>query len=308
VTADLFLLSAHGAAATVEYAVAAETAGFGGVWLAEHHFIEYGRCPAATALAGVVLGRTHRLEVGTAACVLSNRHPVALGEEAALLDAVSGGRFRLGVGRGGPWVDLEVFGTGLSRFSHGFPEALDVLLEWLSGSPSVSADGEFFAFRDVAVVPRPPQRLPVWVAATSAATVDVAAERGLPLLLGVHDEPGPLLDRYGPSGAEHAVARLVALGDSRAQAERRLRRTLPRWLATTAGYIRIDGSSPPRRDLDAYVDHLLRISPIGPPSEVAAALTDAGAGRLLLMVEGYGDRRATLEQIDALAAEVLPLL
>ncbi|MCW6005833.1 LLM class flavin-dependent oxidoreductase, partial [Micromonospora sp. CPCC 205371] len=169
-TADLFLLSAHGAAATVEYAVAAETAGFGGVWLAEHHFIEYGRCPSATALAGVVLGRTHRLEVGTAACVLSNRHPVALGEEAALLDTVSGGRFRLGVGRGGPWVDLEVFGTGLDRFERGFPESLDVLLEWLSGTRSVSADGEFFAFRDVAVVPRPSARRPGWVAGPTRGT------------------------------------------------------------------------------------------------------------------------------------------
>ncbi|MCW6005834.1 LLM class flavin-dependent oxidoreductase, partial [Micromonospora sp. CPCC 205371] len=171
-----------------------------------------------------------------------------------------------------------------------------------------AADGASPASRGGAAGPPPAAGLPVWVAATSASTVDVAAARGLPLLLGVHDEPGPLLDRYGPSGAEHAVARLVALGDSRAQAERRLRRTLPRWLATTAGYVRIDGSSPPRRDLDAYVDHLLRISPIGTPSEVAAALTDAGASRLLLMVEGFGDRQATLEQIDALAAEVLPLL
>ncbi len=87
-------------AATLRYAVtyahAAETAGIDGVWLAEHHLITYGVCRSAGALAGFLLGRTSRLRVGTAAAILSNRHPVALAEEAVLLDAVSGGRFDLG--------------------------------------------------------------------------------------------------------------------------------------------------------------------------------------------------------------------
>ncbi|GAA4451348.1 LLM class flavin-dependent oxidoreductase [Phytohabitans houttuyneae] len=305
-TADLFLLSAHGAAATVDYAVAAEAAGFAGVWLAEHHFIEYGRCPSATALAGVILGRTSRLVVGTAACVLSNRHPVALGEEAVLLDEASGGRFRLGVGRGGPWADLEVFGTGLSRYEHGFAESLDVLLDWVSGRATVSATGRHFTFREVAVVPRPPRPLPVWVAATSPSTVDIAAARGLPLLLGVHDDPAALLDRYGPSDVEHAVARLVALGESQAAAEGRLRRTLRPWLATTRGYLRLDGAPP--RDTDAYAEHLIRTSPIGTPAAVAEGLLATGAARVLLMVEAAGDRAATLDLIATLGAEVLPLL
>lgn len=304
--ADIFLLSAHGPAATVEYAVAAEAAGFAGVWLAEHHFIEYGRCPSATTLAGVLLGRTSRVTVGTAACVLSNRHPVALGEEAVLLDAASGGRFRLGVGRGGPWVDLEVFGTGLSRYEHGFAESLDVLLDWVSGQATVGANGPHFTFRDVAVVPRPPCPLPVWVAATSPSTVDLAAARGLPLLLGVHEHPAPLLDRYGPSDVEHAVARLVALGDSRAAAERELRRTLLPWLDTTRGYVRLDGAPP--RDMGGYAERLIRTSPIGTPSEVADGLLATGGSRVLLMVEAAGDRAATLRLIADLGAEVLPLL
>src|SRR5207245_3889331 len=118
-----------------------------------------------------------------AACVLSTRHPVALAEEAILLDALSGGRFHLGVARGGPWVDLEVFGTGLDRYEHAFPESLDLLLRWLSGTDRVAGTGPFFPFREVPVVPRPAHPLPVLVAATSSATVALAATRGLPLLL-----------------------------------------------------------------------------------------------------------------------------
>ena len=76
--------------------------------------MSYGICPSAMTLAAFVLGQTtpHHGRHGSRACC-PPAHPVALAEQAALLDHVSAGRFRLGVGRGGPWVDLEVFGTGL---------------------------------------------------------------------------------------------------------------------------------------------------------------------------------------------------
>jgi alkanesulfonate monooxygenase SsuD/methylene tetrahydromethanopterin reductase-like flavin-dependent oxidoreductase (luciferase family) len=64
--------------------------------------MSYGICSSAITLAGYLLGATRRITVGTAASVLSTQHPVALAEQAALLNQVSGGRFRLGIGRGGP--------------------------------------------------------------------------------------------------------------------------------------------------------------------------------------------------------------
>ena len=85
---------------TVATAVAAEDAGFDDVWIAEHHFMSYGVCPSAITLAGYLLGATRRIVVGTTVTVLTIHHPVALAEQALLLDQVSRGRFRLGVGRG----------------------------------------------------------------------------------------------------------------------------------------------------------------------------------------------------------------
>lgn len=105
----------------VRTAEVGEEAGLDSVWLAEHHFVPYGTCPSAVTLAGLLLGRTQRLRVGTAVSVLPNTHPVILGEQAALLHLLSGGRFSLGVGRGGPWVDLEVFGSGLRAYERDFP-------------------------------------------------------------------------------------------------------------------------------------------------------------------------------------------
>ncbi|MGH3681510.1 MAG: LLM class flavin-dependent oxidoreductase [Natronosporangium sp.] len=308
---ELFLAGAHGPEQTVRYAQAAERAGLAGVWLAEHHFISYGQTPSATTLAAYLLGRTERIAVGTAACVLSNRHPVALGEEAALIDAIAPGRFRLGVARGGPWVDLEVFGTGLDRYRHGFAEALDLLRQWLSGAAGVGAGGERFSFREVAVVPRPVRPVPIWVAATSPSTVDLAAGRGLPLLLGVQDDlpaKAATLRRYAETAAAaghdplrvpHASVHLAYLGD-----RARLRPGLAAWLATTREYVRVDGAAP-ARDLTGYADRLLRIHPVGGGperlAELAAGVAALGVRHLLLMVEAAGPGAETEHQIAAVA-------
>jgi len=332
VRVDLFLLAGqfpgtgHGQALrdALSYGVAAERAGFDGVWIAEHHFLSYGVCPSAPAFAAHLAGLTSRVRVGTAACILPARHPVALAEEAVLLGELSGGRLDLGVARGGPWVDLEVFGTGLARYADGFAESLDLLLAWLSGAPTVGADGRHFRFRPVPVVPLPRRRTPVWVAATTPPTVDLAAARGLPLLLGMHAdvaEKRRLLDRYAataaahghdPAAAPHAAAHLCHLDRTPARARAALRESMPGWLASTARYVRIDGSAGPDRDPRQYLEHLLDIHPVGPPGlcveRLAAAVAATGIRRLLLMVEGTGCADRTRDTIARLGAEVLPAL
>ena len=312
-------------AATAEAAVAAERAGFDDVWLAEHHFMSYGICPSAVTLAAYVLGRTERVAVGTAVSVLSTVHPVALAEQAALLDQVSAGRFRLGVGRGGPWVDLEVFGTGLGRYESGFAESLDLLLAAMTRG-RVGAAGEFFAFREVAVVPRPrtrPRPLVV-VAATSAATAELAAARRLPMLLGMHQDDDSKREmiacyeaaaaaRGHPPGGGHMAAVVAQVADSRAEARRLLRRQLPRWLRPgLVGYVPVDGRPRPPRDPDDYAGLLCRIHPVGTAEDcaqtMAATVQRTGIRHLVCMVEGAGDPAAVQENIARLGAEVLPRL
>jgi alkanesulfonate monooxygenase SsuD/methylene tetrahydromethanopterin reductase-like flavin-dependent oxidoreductase (luciferase family) len=312
-------------AATVEAAVAAEQAGFDDVWLAEHHFMSYGICPSAVTLAAYVLGGTRRIAVGTAVSTLSTWHPVALAEQAALLDQVSAGRFRLGVGRGGPWVDLEVFATGLDRYESGFAEALDLLLAALPGG-AVTAAGTFFRFREVTVVPRSRTRPhpPVVVAATSPATAELAAARGLPMLLGLHmDDAGKqdMMRHYAAAAARHQTqlagrhiaAVAVQVGDTRLEAQRLLRTELPRWLGPgLAGYIPMDGRQRAARDPAGYAELLCRIHPVGTAADCAEAMTATaqrtGISHLICMVEGSGSRAAILENIARLGAEVLPLL
>ncbi|WP_432867990.1 LLM class flavin-dependent oxidoreductase [Microbispora rosea] len=299
---------------TTEAIEAAERAGFDDAWIAEHHFMSYGVCPSAVTLAAVALGRTSRITVGTAVSVLSAQHPVALAEQAAILHHVSDGRFRLGVGRGGPWLELEVFGTGTARFERGFPESLDLLCTALNGG-QVAADGEFFRFREVSMVPQ--ARMTPVVACTSDGTVRLAAERGLPMLLGMHvgdDEKTETIaayEAYATGPAAHVGAALGYVADTTEQAVREMRESLPRWLRPgLAGYVPVDGRPPPRRDIAEYVDLLCRIHPVGSAEHCVEKITTTaertGLRHLILMVEGAGDRARTLENIARLSAEVLP--
>lgn len=295
---------------------AAEAAGFHDAWIAEHHFMSYGVCPSAVTLAAVAAGRTSVIGLGTAVSVLSTRHPIALAEQAAMLHHLSGGRFTLGVGRGGPWVDLEVFGTGLARFERGFGESLDLLVAALSGD-TVEADGEFFHFREVEMVPK--ARLRPVVACTSEPTVALAAERGLPMLLGMHvgdDAKANLVDAYvarGGTATGHLSAGVAHVADSTELAVRELKESMPAWLEPgLAGYVPVDGRPRPSRDVPAYVDLLTRIHPVGSPERCAEVLLRTaeatGIEHVVLTVEGIGDHRRALEDVRRFGAEVLPLL
>ncbi|MFH8365527.1 LLM class flavin-dependent oxidoreductase [Streptomyces sp. NPDC018031] len=348
----------------VRTADAAEEAGLDAVWIAEHHFVPYGVCPSAITLAGLMLGRTRRIGVGTAVSVLPSAHPVALGEQTALLHLTSGGRFTLGVGRGGPWVDLEVFGAGLEAYERGFPESLDLLLRWLR-EPRVAADGERFRFREVPVVPRADELLtgpeagggpgmpdvtasrpgapgagpgaaggarsaapPVVVACTSAGSVRLAAERGLPMLLGMHSDDAEkaemialwrgcaLAAGHPPEAvdaAEHVSAGVAQVADSRADAAETLIKAMPGWLHQgLSAHITVDGRYRRMRDPQAYTEMLCGIHPVGPPrlcaDRLAATAERTGIRRFALLTEGSGELAATEENVRRLGRDVLPLL
>ncbi|QNE74878.1 LLM class flavin-dependent oxidoreductase [Streptomyces finlayi] len=322
----------------VRSAEVAEESGLDSVWLAEHHFVPYGVCPSAITLAALLLGRTRRIRVGTAVSVLPTQHPVALGEQAALLHITSGGRFSLGVGRGGPWVDLEVFGGGLAAYEKDFPEALDLLLDWLS-KPRVAGTGERFGFREVAVVPRADELLAdgpagpgggpeVVMACTSPKSVRLAAAKALPMLLGMHcgdEEKAEMLALWRTAAREaghspdvvrsvgHVSAGVAQIADRPADAVETLVKAMPGWLKQGLdAHVTVDGRHRVMRDPVGYTELLCDMHPVGPPrlaaDRLAATAERTGITRFALLVEGSGDLAATEENVQRLGTEVLPLL
>jgi hypothetical protein len=122
--------------------------------------------------------------------------------------------------------------------------------------------------------------------------VELAARRGLPLLLGMHTsdaEKTALIERYN-----HLLGYVA---DSQQEAMATMRASLPRWLGPgLRGYRRADGQPYRPRNPDEYTELLCRLHPVGTPEHCRNTLTSTtrrtGIDHVSLLVEGAGDPRA----------------
>ena len=123
--------------ALCEQAERAEKLGYDRVWLPE----TWGR-DAVTVLTSIA-HRTSEIGIGTSILPIYSRSPALIGQTAATLQELSGGRFRLGLGPSGPivienWHGVE-YGNPLRRTR----ETVEIVKAVLSGE-EVDYDGEYF--------------------------------------------------------------------------------------------------------------------------------------------------------------------
>ena len=74
----------------IDQAAYADALGFDAVWIAEHHFSEYGIVPDVAVLAGALAQRVRRMRIGTAVSILPFTHPIRAAESFAMVDQLSG--------------------------------------------------------------------------------------------------------------------------------------------------------------------------------------------------------------------------
>ena len=74
--------------------------GFDCLWSAEHHFNDYSFVPDNIQLMSYLTARHPDIDVGAAAVILPWHDPLRVAENAAVLDLLSKGRLRFGMGRG----------------------------------------------------------------------------------------------------------------------------------------------------------------------------------------------------------------
>jgi alkanesulfonate monooxygenase SsuD/methylene tetrahydromethanopterin reductase-like flavin-dependent oxidoreductase (luciferase family) len=163
----------------VRYAQAAERLGFDGLWVPEHHCVPSGYNPAPFVALAAIAQATTRCTIGTQPLLLPLHHPVMVAEQAAAVDALSGGRLILGVGAGYRAGDFACLGLDKAERGARTEEGLAVLLRALNDEGPFDHDGRFHRLRGVAVTPRPARRIPVELAARSAAAARRAVRHGL---------------------------------------------------------------------------------------------------------------------------------
>lgn len=302
-----------------EQAIAADHLGFDAIWLAEHHFTVYGRLPAPLTYLAWVGAKTTRIGLGTAVIEAPYCQPLRLAEDTALLDVMSGGRARLGVGSGAARMKPEEFlkfGIPVEEKTVRTLETIEVLHQAFADQ-RFHHEGKFFQYDDVELNPRPVQRAEdlIWVAG-SQSTVELAGERGYGLLVprvGATAGHRDLIRRYreAANGRPSFVSmlRFVYVAETEREAQEQMRRTFERYAKYDCG-VEWDG----RTDSAEYVDLADRMHfVIGTPEQVSETLLawrdDFGFDEIMCQLYAAGMRHEdSLRSLELLGTEVLPRL
>ncbi|MBK5223680.1 MAG: LLM class F420-dependent oxidoreductase [Acidimicrobiia bacterium] len=132
------------------------------------------------------------LELVTSIVILPQRQTVLVAKQAAQVDLMSDGRFRLGVGVGWNAVEYEALGQDFTTRGRREEEQIG-LLRRLWTEESVTFDGEFDTITGAGIAPLPVQRpIPIWLGGSSDAVyrrIGRLADGWFPQV-----PPGPRLD------------------------------------------------------------------------------------------------------------------
>jgi alkanesulfonate monooxygenase SsuD/methylene tetrahydromethanopterin reductase-like flavin-dependent oxidoreductase (luciferase family) len=181
----------------VAFACAADRAGFKYAWAAEHHFLEeYSHLSASESFLGFVAARTTRIHIGSGIFNITPpvNHPARVAERVAMLDLLSGGRFEFGTGRGSSTIEMGGFGITDPEITRLMvAETLPQIVRMWKET-DYSYEGQFFSMPSRNVLPKPftKPHPPLWIAAGSPGTFELAARLGLGVLCFALGDPGCL--------------------------------------------------------------------------------------------------------------------
>jgi alkanesulfonate monooxygenase SsuD/methylene tetrahydromethanopterin reductase-like flavin-dependent oxidoreductase (luciferase family) len=162
----------------------AEPLGFESIWGVEHHFTDYTMCPDVLQFLAYMAGRTQRAQLGSMVVVLPWHDPLRVAEQVSMLDALSGGRLILGLGRGAGKVEFDGFRLPMEESRERFVESAQMLLRGLEQG-ACEFDGRFVKQPRAAIRPAPFKsfRGRTYAAAVSPESARIMAELGVGILI-----------------------------------------------------------------------------------------------------------------------------
>ena len=170
----------------IEEAVLADRVGVDFFGVGEHHRADFAVSSPETVLAAIA-ARTTRIRLGSAVTVLSSDDPVRVFQRFATVDAISGGRAEVIVGRGSFTESFPLFGLDLAQYEELFEDRLDLFAELLEGGPVTWSGSTRAPLADQEVFPTPASgTITTWVGVGgSPESVVRAARHRLPLMLAI---------------------------------------------------------------------------------------------------------------------------
>lgn len=157
-------------------AVAAEHAGFDGIWIPERHHRTETFLPSPIVTLAAIAARTSSIRIAPMVLQPTYYNPMHVAEQLAQIDQLSKGRLIFGAGVGYHHDYFKLFGVDQKGTGRRFEECMAVI-DHAWREERLTFKGEFFDFDDVLMTPKPYQqpRPPIWV----GAFYDKAIERAL---------------------------------------------------------------------------------------------------------------------------------
>lgn len=170
----------------VDQGVLADEMGIDFIGIGEHHREDYAISAPEIVLAAIA-ARTQRIKLGSAVTVLSSDDPIRVFQRFATVDAISGGRAEVILGRGSFTESFPLFGYDLSDYERLFTEKLDLFTK-LATEREVTWKGSIHPGLKKQRVFPPMEHgtLKTWIGVGgSPESVIRAASQGLPLMLAI---------------------------------------------------------------------------------------------------------------------------
>lgn len=166
--------------------------GFDVLWSVEHHFNDYSFCPDNLQLMSYLSAVCPAIDLGTAAVILPWHDPLRVAEQVSVLDYLSRGRLRLGMGRGLARREFAAFRGTMDESRDRFDEAAEMILAGLR-TGFVEGHGKFYPQPRTEIRPRPTRAFDgrVYAVASSDDSVVSAAKLNARMVM-FADRPWPM--------------------------------------------------------------------------------------------------------------------
>src|SRR5271170_3292537 len=162
----------------------AADSGFDVLWSAEHHFFDYSFCPDNLQLMSYLTAACPGIDLGTAAVIVPWHDPLRVAEQAVVLDLLSKGRLRLGLGRGLARREFAAFRLSMDESRERFDEAAPMIVDALK-TGFIQGDGKFYKQPRIEIRPRPQHFFDgrIYAVASSEDSVNSAAKLGAHMVM-----------------------------------------------------------------------------------------------------------------------------
>lgn len=301
----------HTRDAVMEQITRAEDAGFDSAFFG-HHYLTRSGFLQPLSLAGYVAARTERIRLGMGVYLLALHNPVAIAEELATLDVLSGGRLIAGFGSGYRDREFRAFNVPAEQRYARLEESVRVVRDLWSGQP-VTCSGMFGELDGHVMHLRPvqPGGPPIWLGAFGPVGIRRAARLSDAWLAPPGGSPEELAKRRDlfdaerlaagrPAPAEYPLLREGFVATTGRQARDTARPYLAQQYREYRGW-----------DHGEQIDELLaRNALVGDPDEVIERLQTfekAGFDHVIIRMQWTGTPLAeTLASIEMFGRHVIP--